>query len=760
MNIQDMNNEQLIAHITTLNEQLQNLKEIGNSHIVMEKALKASEERFSFLFNAAPIGLSISNKKGDILSANKTFQGFLGFSMDELKNMNYIDFYTNPNERQRLLDCLNASNHVRDFETLFKHKDGSVWNVLINSDYIELDNEKVILTSLNDITQFKQMQEELKESEERYHVLFSNAPVGITLTDFEGNFSASNQAAQELYGYSPEEFKTLKVSNLYVDKNERQRLLRMSEKNGIVRDFETIFIRKNGQQIHVLINTDLIELEDGKKVLLTSVRDISSIKKAEEELTKERDFINAILETADSLIIVVNHEGRIIRFNNACEKTTGYDYMDVKGRYIWDALSVDPQSARETFKHFLAGRHPSVHEMLWRTKTGDNLLIAWSGAVLLDKNNKVEYAIATGIDITKQRQAEIGLQEANDNLSNWVHELEIRTEEMNLLSEMEGQIQICDNIEEVCAISAQYLRKICRDSHGAIYIINASKNLAEAVEIWGEPVFTEQVFLPANCWATRRSRPHLVNKDNPGLRCEHITGPNDGQYLCVPMMAQGEIVGILHLSDVESGQGQLQQQRVHYDEHKTQMVRSIAEHISLALQNLRLRETLRQQSIRDILTGLFNRRYMEETLDRELRRAEREKTSVGVIMFDIDHFKAFNDLAGHDGGDALLRELGAYMNKNTRGGDIVCRFGGEEFFAVLPGASLENTRVRAEEFRRGVKELLVYHLGKPLGKCTISLGVAAYPQHGTTREEILKSADSALYRAKKEGRDRVVIASV
>ena len=127
-------------------------------------------------------------------------------------------------------------------------------------------------------------------------------------------------------------------------------------------------------------------------------------------------------------------------------------------------------------------------------------------------------------------------------------------------------------------------------------------------------------------------------------------------------------------------------------------------------------------------------------------------------MFDIDHFKRLNDLEGHDAGDALLRELGLYLNKAIRGSDIVCRYGGEEFLAVLPGASREQTRERAEEVRLGVKEMLVYHLGKPLAKCTISIGVAVYPEDEISIERLLKAADNALYRAKSEGRDRVVTA--
>jgi len=155
---------------------------------------------------------------------------------------------------------------------------------------------------------------------------------------------------------------------------------------------------------------------------------------------------------------------------------------------------------------------------------------------------------------------------------------------------------------------------------------------------------------------------------------------------------------------------------------------------------------------------LYNRRYMEETLERELSRAKRENVPVGIMMFDIDHFKRFNDLEGHDAGDALLRELGTLLNRSIRGSDIVCRYGGEEFLVVLPGASKEQARQRAEEIRNSVKELLVYHLGKPLAKCTISIGVAEYPTDDSSIEHLLKAADNALYRAKHEGRDRVVLA--
>ena len=140
-----------------------------------------------------------------------------------------------------------------------------------------------------------------------------------------------------------------------------------------------------------------------------------------------------------------------------------------------------------------------------------------------------------------------------------------------------------------------------------------------------------------------------------------------------------------------------------------------------------------------------------------MQRAEREGQSVGVIMLDIDHFKRFNDTYGHDAGDVLLRAVGVFLKNNTRNEDIICRYGGEEFTLVLPRASLDNTRARAEYLREGVKSLVVQYQGQVLDAVTASLGIAIFPDHGSTADRVVKAADEALYQAKRSGRDRVVV---
>jgi diguanylate cyclase (GGDEF)-like protein len=166
---------------------------------------------------------------------------------------------------------------------------------------------------------------------------------------------------------------------------------------------------------------------------------------------------------------------------------------------------------------------------------------------------------------------------------------------------------------------------------------------------------------------------------------------------------------------------------------------------------------MRNLSIRDPLTGLFNRRYMEEAVAQEQHRTRRNELQLAVIMIDIDHFKQFNDNFGHDGGDAVLRALGAFLQKHVRGSDIACRYGGEEFMLILSPSTVEGAQQRAEKIREDARLLKVDHAGKDLGAITLSLGVAIFPDHASDTAAMIKAADVALYQAKRDGRDRVVM---
>jgi diguanylate cyclase (GGDEF)-like protein len=307
-------------------------------------------------------------------------------------------------------------------------------------------------------------------------------------------------------------------------------------------------------------------------------------------------------------------------------------------------------------------------------------------------------------------------------------------------------LRACLSTDEAYSVIVRVAQQIFPVHVGALYVITPSRNLVESAALWGDPELAERVFAPDECWALRRGRIHWVEDTRTGLLCKHLHRPSPPGYLCVPMMAQSEALGVLHLAQSDNNP---------MTESKQRLAVTMAEHIAMALSNLKLHETLRSQSIRDPLTGLFNRRFMEESLELEIRRATRNQRPLGVIMIDLDHFKHFNDTFGHEAGDTLLRELGALLQTNIRGEDIACRYGGEEFTLSLPEGSLEVTRQRADFLREAIKHIDMQHRSQPLGRITASMGVALFPEHGRTGKALLESADAALYKSKNDGRDRV-----
>lgn len=349
------------------------------------------------------------------------------------------------------------------------------------------------------------------------------------------------------------------------------------------------------------------------------------------------------------------------------------------------------------------------------------------------------------------RRSEAELQQANEKLIRWVDELEQRNQEMARLGKMSDFLQTCVTVEDAYSALATLVQPIFLGSLGGIFVLNTSQNQLEAVATWGLALKSKIEFSLKECWALRRRRSRFLQHTHSKLGCQHIlANPIPAESLCVPMMVEGKVLGLLYLSSPEPGR---------LTDTKQKLAATVAEHLTLAISNLKLRETLKHESIHDPLTGLFNRRHMEESLKREIFRAHRQEQSVGVIMIDIDHFKQFNDTFGHDAGDKVLRELANFLQINIRNSDIACRYGGEELLLILPDASLADTQHRAEQLRQGVKQLQVEYHHQLLNRITISLGVACFPEEGLTGEAIIQAADIALYHAKKLGRDRVAVAS-
>ncbi|MEB3311783.1 MAG: diguanylate cyclase [Snowella sp.] len=340
-------------------------------------------------------------------------------------------------------------------------------------------------------------------------------------------------------------------------------------------------------------------------------------------------------------------------------------------------------------------------------------------------------------------------QQAEQALAERIEELKQRNSEMSLLSEMSDFLQACITVEEACRAVTSLIPPLFPHCSGGIAMINNSRNYLETLSTWGMDTYSASLFESNDCWALRRGKLHFVAEQSPHLCCNHIKPTHPPvETLCIPMVAQGETLGLFYLCSSHPDQ---------LSEAKRQLACAIAEQISAVIANLILREKLEHQSIRDPLTGLFNRRYLEEFLNKEIHRAIRHQYSIGIIMLDIDHFKQFNDLLGHDAGDYVLKEIGYLLQKMIRISDVACRYGGEEMTIILPETSLETTTQKAETIREMIAQLQLNYQGQPMKKLTASLGVATFPEQGTAVNEVIHAADMALYRAKEAGRNQVIV---
>lgn len=350
------------------------------------------------------------------------------------------------------------------------------------------------------------------------------------------------------------------------------------------------------------------------------------------------------------------------------------------------------------------------------------------------------------------------LSAINRDLNNAVERLERRNRATVRINTMVDFLQACRTEKEIYRIVASNASSLLPGTAGSLNIYDDESSLLECVASWGGDQCSRPLFSREGCWALRRGQVHVVERPGEGPVCPHFANEPETGFICVPLIAHGKVTGLL-TSRFAFDTTSMEPERLHrYATGMEQHLVAISEHVALTLSNLRLRESLREQSIRDQLTGLYNRRHMEESLAREFSRAQRHEQPLSVIMLDVDHFKNFNDTYGHELGDEVLRKLGETLRLFSRHEDIACRFGGEEFVLILPGAAADDARRRAEELRTTVAERMAVRHGEEKLTVTISLGVSEYPAYATSTETLIATSDAALYAAKEGGRNQVQLA--
>lgn len=350
--------------------------------------------------------------------------------------------------------------------------------------------------------------------------------------------------------------------------------------------------------------------------------------------------------------------------------------------------------------------------------------------------------------LRRQRQSKKTVL-TNQQLENSVNALKSRAQESDLLTSARDELQLCIDVHQVYKSSANSFSRLLEGTSGSLCMINNSRQLVEVVSTWGESV-VDDFHTPESCCGLRSGQPRWRRPGLSEIHCTHFGRGFPERYLCQPIVAHGNTLGLLYVQCATDEQVEAVQSRI-------DGVRQLVQLTGMAVATLNLRTRLESQSIRDSLTGLFNRHFMQISLERELARASRRKQLLAVYMLDLDHFKRFNDSYGHGAGDAVLKAVSEIFRNSVRTEDIACRYGGEEFTIILPDVTREVAYDRAESIRRAVASLRVPLVGDTHDEFSVSIGVALYPGDGESAELLLSRADQALYRAKRSGRNQVAI---
>ena len=457
-----------------------------------------------------------------------------------------------------------------------------------------------------------------------------------------------------------------------------------------------------------------------------------------------------LFETAkDGILILDADSGKIIDSNPFLEALLGYSHSELIGKKLWEIGPFrDVVASQAAFKQLQAKEYVRYENLPLETKSGERRDVEFvSNVYLVDEHAVIQCNVR---DITARKAAENAVLKSNQNLVLMVSELQRRDREMSLLNHMNDLLQPCTVLAEAYHVVALVAAELFDGPEGCLAILHHGQDQLESVVRWGSQVTIESRFPLNDCWAMRRGRLHEVNHPESGLLCRHFNSTPKTAYWCVPLMVQGETLGVVC---VICPPGRTPEREA----SDQQLAVTVGETIKLSLSNLRLREELREQATHDPLTGLYNRRYMDDSLIREIYGAQRRDSELCVAMLDLDHFKEFNDSFGHDAGDSLLKEFGRVLRETMRKSDIAFRTGGEEFLLVFPDCSAADTALRVEQVRQHVRALQIRQGEQPLGTATVSAGVAAASVTGWTATELLRAADEALYSAKQRGRDRVVV---
>jgi diguanylate cyclase (GGDEF)-like protein/PAS domain S-box-containing protein len=596
------------------------------------------------------------------------------------------------------------------------------------------------------------MTEALRMSEAHYRAVVEDTPVLVCTFQEDGNLTFVNQAYAAYFNRVPDELVGRSFYSL-ISPEERQRVEKnihsLSRENPVLMHEYSVTAPNGELRWQRWVNRMVIE---GANIKFQAIgEDITDRRIAEERLRESEERYRLLFETMAQGVLYQDGQGRILSANPAAEQILGLPLNQLQGEHpngpLWESIREDgsafPDEEHPTIVAISTGKEVNNVVMgVTNSRDGGRRWInVHAFPQALPGEDQPARVYTTFEDITERKLSELALRDANLRLSRGV-------EELSLLARLDELLQLCQTDQEAYQAIDTVIEHIFSSERGSIFVVN-SDGAYQARVVWGHMGDTEPIS-QSQCMALRYGRPYLVEDTRHGLLCDHVRPKAPVSSLCVPMIAQNEVYGSLHieveLKDAKDGG---------LDETRRKLATMVGNSIALALSNIHLRDRLREQAVRDPLTGLFNRRFMEESLKRELLRVERSKNPLAVLMMDIDHFKVYNDTYGHEAGDLLLTEVAKLIRTRIRGSDIACRYGGEEIVLVIPDVAETTVLERAEKLRIEISQLRLPYGDEILEPVTVSIGVSMCPEDGLTPQDLLRRADQALYTAKEAGRNRV-----
>ena len=533
-------------------------------------------------------------------------------------------------------------------------------------------------------------------------LLIENAKdYAVCMLDPSGRVASWNIGAERLTGYRQDEIFGKPFSCFYsAEEIQRRRpefVLKTAGAHGRYEE-QTWRVRKDGSRFFANVLITAMRRAKGTLTGFSLItRDLTDVRFAE--------IARGIYESFPDAIAVIDRHGRITQMNAQVESIFGYSRNELQDKPVEFLM---PERFRERHVKHITGyiADPRMRpmgvglELFGQRKDKSEFPVDIMLSPMTTESGSMVIAVVR--DVTAPKQATESARKTNEELMALVAELQRRESEMQALISMDDLLQSCTAQDEAYKVVGLAAGELFAGQTGCLAVLHASGQYLEMVARWGERPLGQPIFSLEDCWALRRGQLHEVTDPQAGLLCRHFVSQPETSYLCVPLTVQGETLGVFCLVGAPAKRSQHQVSQL-------QLAVTVSEAIKLSLSNLKLREELRAEAIHDPLTGLFNRRYLEETLPRELHRAQRAHSPLCVAMLDLDNFKRFNDTYGHDAGDSLLRELGRLLLGKLRKSDISCRYGGEEFVLVLPDSSAADAKQRMEQIRAQIKELKIPH---------------------------------------------------